>query len=319
MSGNIFNRTARFNQQVCGIEAPAKPQMIKGDRFAWFMSALHEELDEFEQATTVADQADAIIDLMYFAAGRLHEMGVNGQACLDAVHGANMAKVQGDLAKRPGSLGHDAIKPAGWVAPDLKPICRKPRRPKILVLGHAQHGKDTVCELLDREVDLTFTSSSMFCAERVIRPTLLGALATAQFAEWRATDPNHHEALLHEMHEMGQLADNAMDLYADRKNHRAMWFDMIRWFNSKDQARLGREIFAENDIYCGLRSAEEMVALMRTGIVDHVVWVDASHRKPPESADSCTVTRGMADTVINNNGDLAALNRNVVKWIEENL
>lgn len=316
---DIFRATAEFNRTVCGIDAPSKPQMITGDRFEWFMAAANEELDEFFHANSVADQADALEDLIYFAAGRLYEMGIDGTACFNEVHRANMSKVRGELSKRSGSLGHDAIKPAGWEAPDLGPIVRRPKRPKILVLGHAEHGKDETCILLERYGDLAFTSSSMFCAERVIKPILLSAKDTADFAAWRATDPNHHEGLLYEMAQMGQVADSPMDLYADRKNHRAMWYDMIRWFIREDRARLGREIFAENDVYCGLRSAEEMVALMRTGIVDHVVWVDASHRMPPEATDSCTVTKGMADTVIGNNGDVAALNRNVVKWIEENL
>jgi len=75
-------------------------------------------VNEFELSGDLHGEVDALIDLIYFAAGRMQEMGVDGQRALQAVHAANMRKVRGELAKRPGSLGHDAIKPVGWVGPD---------------------------------------------------------------------------------------------------------------------------------------------------------------------------------------------------------
>ena len=40
--------------------------------------------------------------------------------------------------------------------------------PKLLVIGNARHGKDTVCDILREEFGYSFRSSSDFCAEKFI-------------------------------------------------------------------------------------------------------------------------------------------------------
>jgi hypothetical protein len=70
---------------------------------------------------------------------------------------------------------------------------------------------------------------------------------------------------------------------------------------------LGVELFAEHDIYCGLRSAREFHALKIAGAFDFAVWVDASERCGPEPKTSCTVEPWMADYILDNNGTLADL------------
>ena len=75
---DVFGATARFNEEVCGLEPPDSPQMIDTERLVWFNHAVREELGELIEASTVEGQADAIVDLIYFAAGRLYEMGVDG-------------------------------------------------------------------------------------------------------------------------------------------------------------------------------------------------------------------------------------------------
>lgn len=162
------------------------------------------------------------------------------------------------------------------------------RKPRILVLGHGRHGKDTVCEILKERYGLQFTSSSWFCAERVVMPALNG-----QF----------------------QYKD-AQACYEDRHNHRALWYDLIRDFNRPDATALGRAIFAENDVYCGLRSKAEFHALRNAGVYDYAIWVDASDRVPPEDASSCTVEPWMADFVIDNNGTLEDLELNLKQLME---
>lgn len=286
---DIFQQTAQFNAEVCGIDPPQAPRMIEGERFDWFTGAVNEELDELARAETVEDQADAIIDLIYFAAGRLYEMGVNGRLGFELVHRANMLKEQGELSKRPGSLGHDAVKPAGWTAPDLTPIVK---RPKILVLGYGRHGKDSVCEILSRRWGLKFTSSSMFCAERVMLP---------YFAS------------------RGIEYDDAEACYADRHNgdNRRIWFEQIAAFNEPDGSALARAILAENDVYCGMRSVIELEACKKAGVFDHIVWVDRSHHVPPEDETSCTVKRWMTDAEIDNNGTLEDLEEEVDAFMED--
>lgn len=115
---DVFRRTAEFNREVCGIVTPSTPTRLNPDRKGWTLAALHEEIQEFEEAQTLVDEVDALIDLIYFAAGRMQEMGVDGSLAFNEVQHANMRKVRGELSKRPGSQGYDAIKPSGWVGPN---------------------------------------------------------------------------------------------------------------------------------------------------------------------------------------------------------
>ena len=88
------------------------------------------------------------------------------------------------------------------------------QKPKLLILGHARHGKDTVAEILRDERGYSFESSSMYAAKRLIMP----------FFEAQ-----------------GVPYANLEDCYADRVNHRALWFDLITEFNTPYKSRLAKE------------------------------------------------------------------------------
>lgn len=160
-------------------------------------------------------------------------------------------------------------------------------KPKLLVIGHARHGKDTVCELLKQGYGFKFTSSSMFCAARVVFPAL-GPIYGYKTAE---------------------------ECFHDRANHRAEWYRIISDFNKPDPTRLGRAIFAENDVYCGLRHKAEFHALRNADVFDHAIWVDRSTCVPPEPTDSMTLEPWMADFVLDNNGDLTDLRNNLAPLV----
>lgn len=85
---------------------------------------MYEELNEFQVAIDTQDleqQADALIDLVYFAVGTAVMLNLPWQELWDDVHRANMAKVRG-VTKR----GHkvDMIKPPGWTGPRTGDILR---------------------------------------------------------------------------------------------------------------------------------------------------------------------------------------------------
>lgn len=84
-----------------------------GKRFGWML----EELHEFQRAATIAEQADAMIDLIYFALGTLVEMGVRPDALFDIVQAANMSKLWEDGQPRYDQNGK-VIKPATWRDPE---------------------------------------------------------------------------------------------------------------------------------------------------------------------------------------------------------
>ena len=152
-------------------------------------------------------------------------------------------------------------------------------RPKLLVIGHGRHGKDTVCEILRDNYGFSFESSSQFCSKLFI---------------------------------FDQLKDlygytNEQACYTDRHNHRSEWYDAICAYNVPDPARLGREIFKEHDIYCGLRNKKEYHAMKNTGVFDYAIWVDRSDHLPLEDESSMTLKQWMADFTVDNNGTLDEL------------
>lgn len=155
--------------------------------------------------------------------------------------------------------------------------------PKLLIIGHGRHGKDTVCEILKEKYGFSFESSSQFCSRLFIFDMLKDRYGYSTEEQ----------------------------CYADRHNHRAEWYNAICEYNVPDAARLGREIFKEHDIYCGLRNKKEYHAMRNTGVFDYAIWVDRSDYLPLEPKTSMTLEQWMADFTIDNNGSLEELNFNV--------
>jgi len=139
---------------------------------------------------------------------------------------------------------------------------------KLLVIGHAQHGKDSVCEIIAKNYDLKYTPTSMIAAREIIMP-----LTKDKY-------------------------DTVKACYEDRGNHRADWFKAIEAYNAEDPAKLVKLVLQENDIYCGIRSRKEFEGSGH--LFDEVIYVDAHGRVADESSDSMQLTKEDADTVIPN-------------------
>jgi hypothetical protein len=102
------------------------------------------------------------------------------------------------------------------------------------------------------------------------------------------------------------------ECYADRVNHRQDWYEQIKAYNTPDGARLAREIYAENDIYVGMRNEAELDAVRKEGLYQYSFWVDRSQHVAPESSASISVTQAMANYTIDNNGTLEQLKTNTL-------
>jgi thermostable 8-oxoguanine DNA glycosylase len=159
--------------------------------------------------------------------------------------------------------------------------------PKLLIIGHGRHGKDTVCEILRDSYGFSFESSSQFCSKLFIFDQLKD--------------------------QYGYKTEE--ECYADRHNHRAEWYDAICAYNVPDASTLGREIFLEHDIYCGLRNKKEYHAMRNTGVFDYAIWVDRSDYLPEEDTSSMSLKQWMADFTIDNNGTLEELHFNTHQLI----
>ena len=194
-------------------------------------------------------------------------------------------------------------------------------RPKLLIIGHARHGKDTVGDWFKTK-GYTFVSSSRFVGEKVVWPAIEAKWAEYQSKlEAKGLWPisKKDEADLCRGTGTPPLYADFEAAFADRHNHRTFWYDAIAAYNCPDRSRLGRELYAAYDMYVGLRNWHELEALRLHKAFDLCVWVDASERCGPEPESSCTVTSAQADVIIDNNGTLDDLDKALVvlydKWI----
>jgi hypothetical protein len=153
---------------------------------------------------------------------------------------------------------------------------------KILLLGHGEHGKDTVAEIITELTGLRFESSSHAAAELAVMPKLAEKYGYKTVQE----------------------------CFEDRRNHRDEWRQLITDYNTPDKTRLCREILARCDGYVGMRCPIEYAAVKH--LFDVVIWVDARKRKPIDP--SMGVEREPGMVLIGNNGHTMDLYLNVLCW-----
>lgn len=161
----------------------------------------------------------------------------------------------------------------------------KTELPKLLIIGHGRHGKDTVAEFLRDEFGLKFVSSSQAAAEIFIYEELK--------EKYKYETPK--------------------ECYEDRINHRAEWYDLICDYNVDDRARLAKGILERADCYVGMRDREEIDECLNQGLFDLIIWVDACERLPLEPADSFNIDKSCADIIIDNNGSISELHDKIYR------
>ena len=158
------------------------------------------------------------------------------------------------------------------------------KKKKILVLGHARHGKDTVAEMIKKEFGLTFESSSIAAARIFLYDTLK--------EKYGYTSPEQ--------------------CFEDRVNHRAEWYDLICKYNEVDKARLAKMILEKDDMYVGMRDEAEIEACMNQGVFDLIIGV-YDPRKPLEPKNSFNIDLWKAcDLIIPNAEGLLELKYRVL-------
>ena len=112
-----------FQEKILGIPKPEKG-LEKPAQVTWLMNALREEIDEYDDAVADEDYigaVDALIDLLYFAIGGLHRMGLSADdmaICGQIVHRANLRKKKGIVEKRGDGTVADAVKTEVFVSPE---------------------------------------------------------------------------------------------------------------------------------------------------------------------------------------------------------
>lgn len=145
---------------------------------------------------------------------------------------------------------------------------------KLLIIGHARHGKDSLAELFNEEFGLKFKSSSQAAADIFIFDELKGKY-------------NY---------------ETSEQCFEDRVNHRTEWYQMICDYNKDDLAKLAKGILSITDCYVGMRDRNEIEECVKQGLFDLIIWVDASQRLPLENPESFNIDKSCADIIIDNNG-----------------
>ena len=101
-----------FNHPVANV-----PTFMDKNRAEARMNWVKEEVDEFLDANNVIDQADALVDALYFILGTAVEIGVDLEPVFNIVQEANMSKLWCD-GKPHFRADGKVIKPEGWQAPE---------------------------------------------------------------------------------------------------------------------------------------------------------------------------------------------------------
>lgn len=104
-------------QKAFGHPVADRPCALSPERAQKRYKWMKEEIDEFlEAGGDIVEQADAMIDVMYFALGTLVEMGIKPDRLFEIVHRANMNKLWADGKPHYNEDGK-TIKPDTWRDP----------------------------------------------------------------------------------------------------------------------------------------------------------------------------------------------------------
>ena len=142
---------------------------------------------------------------------------------------------------------------------------------KILILGTARHGKDSLAELLNEYFGMTYKSSSEMANEMFIYEII--------------KDEYNYNSI--------------EECFEDRVNHRSLWYKLICFYNREDKAKLAKDIISKYDCYVGMRDYEEFKA--SKNLFDIIIWVDASKRLG-NSEITNKISIEDAHIVVHNNG-----------------
>lgn len=94
---------------------PQTPHQISSKQISFIKKMVNDELEELEEAKTIGEQSDALIDAIYYICDSAVKHGINLDKIFDIVHKANMTKVvDGKVIRREDGK---ILKPQNWQDP----------------------------------------------------------------------------------------------------------------------------------------------------------------------------------------------------------
>jgi predicted house-cleaning noncanonical NTP pyrophosphatase (MazG superfamily) len=173
---------------------------------------------------------------------------------------------------------------------------------KILILGHADSGKDEVAKLINKFTGLSFGSSSEIALKEIWDGLVTFAdLTETGIDDYSTATPENIEKVM------------------DRKKKdpilREVMKNLISLYNKPDRTALARKILEKHDIYVGMRCHKEYSECER--LFDHIIWVDASTRVGNNDKTMGITYYAQDMHLINNNGSIHDLDRIVRDFLKK--
>lgn len=112
----MYTRLVRQFTAACEPSLPKGPSALTAEKIAFIRRMVNDELDELQQAKECWEQADALVDAIYYLCDTAVRHGMNLDPLFEIVHRANMQKVVDGrvLRREDGKI----LKPAGWRDPE---------------------------------------------------------------------------------------------------------------------------------------------------------------------------------------------------------
>ena len=156
---------------------------------------------------------------------------------------------------------------------------------KVLILGSARHGKDTIAEMLYSEFGLTFTSPKQTEVRFFIFERLKDLYGYKSVSE----------------------------CYEDRQHHRNEWHELIQEYIKDDKTRIASDLLKTVDIYIGMRDESELIPCLEANLFDIVIGI-INTTLPIEPISSMNIdVKKYSNILILNDSDLIELRRKVKK------
>lgn len=158
---------------------------------------------------------------------------------------------------------------------------------KILILGHARHGKDTVAELICKHTNLLYQATSFLAYQIFIYDELI----------------NKHN----------HKYDSIYAAFNDRFQHRNLLYNMIKEYNKNDKASLAKDVLQHCDIYVGMRDVDEVIESKLQNIFDLTIGVYNPNIKHEDISSNTVDVFKYSDILIINDSTLIDLENKIIK------
>jgi predicted HAD superfamily Cof-like phosphohydrolase len=121
----IIEKDIREFHEKFEINYDGPPRTLDLDLADFRIKFMMEEIKEYVLAHENNDMEgmlDALVDLIYVAAGTAHLHGFPLSTAWTRVHYANMQKIRGSRETSKRNSPYDVVKPEGWQPPNLKDL-----------------------------------------------------------------------------------------------------------------------------------------------------------------------------------------------------